>query len=139
MKAGYPLTVYDLSKERVEALTAVGAKAAGSIGEIGRTFRTVLTMMPDSPQVREVVLGAGGLAETLQPGSVVIDMSSIAPMASREAAALKAKGIDMPDAPVSGGKPKAIDGTLAFMVGGDRATFDEHLPLLRAMGASVTY
>ncbi len=140
MKAGYPLMVYDLSKERVEALTAIGAKAAGSIGEIGRTCRTVLTMVPDSPQVREVVLGAGGLAETLQPGSVVIDMSSIDPMASREVAtALKAKGIDMLDAPVSGGEPKAIDGTLAFMVGGDRAIFDEHLPLLRAMGASVTY
>lgn len=140
MKAGYPLMVYDLSKERVEALTAIGAKAAGGIGEIGRTCRTVLTMVPDSPQVREVVLGAGGLAETLQPGSVVIDMSSIDPMASREVATeLKAKGIDMLDAPVSGGEPKAIDGTLAFMVGGDRAIFDEHLPLLRAMGASVTY
>ncbi len=140
MKAGHRLMVYDINKERAEELTALGAGAAGSVGEIGASCQTVLTMVPDSPQVREVVLGEGGLSETLRPGSVVIDMSSIDPMASREvAAALKAKGVDMLDAPVSGGEPKAIDGTLAFMVGGDKEVFDRHLPLLRAMGASVTY
>ena len=140
MKAGHRLMVYDINKERVEELTVLGAKAAANIQEIGASCQTVLTMVPDSPQVREVVLGEGGLIETLRPGSVVIDMSSIDPMASREvAAALKAKGVDMLDAPVSGGEPKAIDGTLAFMVGGDKAVFDRYLPLLRAMGASVTY
>lgn len=140
MKAGHRLMVYDINKERAEELTVLGAKAAANIQEIGASCQTVLTMVPDSPQVREVVLGEGGLIETLRPGSVVIDMSSIDPMASREvAAALKAKGVDMLDAPVSGGEPKAIDGTLAFMVGGDKEVFDRHLPLLRAMGASVTY
>lgn len=140
LKAGYSLAVYDINEERVKELVALGAVAAESVAKIGSTCRTVLTMVPDSPQVREVVLGKGGLAETMAPGSVVIDMSSIDPMVSREVAAvLKDKGVDMLDAPVSGGEPKAIDGTLAFMVGGDPAVFDANLSLLQAMGASVTY
>jgi 2-hydroxy-3-oxopropionate reductase len=97
-------------------------------------------MLPNSPEVKEVALGANGLAAGMKHGSVLIDMSSINPMASKEIAAeLSKKGIKMLDAPVSGGEPKAIDGTLAIMVGGDRAVFDQFTELLSKMGSSVVY
>jgi 2-hydroxy-3-oxopropionate reductase len=95
-------------------------------------------MLPNSPHVKEVVLGKGGVIEAARPGSIVIDMSSIAPLVSREVAAkLAEKKIRMLDAPVSGGEPKAIDGTLSIMVGGNKTDFDEFFPLMKAMGASV--
>jgi 2-hydroxy-3-oxopropionate reductase len=96
-------------------------------------------MLPNSPQVKEVILGPGGVLETVKAGQIVVDMSSIAPAASREIGeALKAKGIAFLDAPVSGGEPKAADGTLAIMVGGDQKTFDTVKPVLEKMGSSVT-
>jgi 2-hydroxy-3-oxopropionate reductase len=102
----------------------------------------IITMLPNSPQVKEAILGAGGAADSviegIKPGSVVVDMSSIAPAASQEVgAALKAKGVDFLDAPVSGGEPKAIDGTLAIMAGGDKAVFEKVKPILEKMGSSV--
>ncbi|MBN0904041.1 2-hydroxy-3-oxopropionate reductase, partial [Pseudomonas aeruginosa] len=98
------------------------------------------TMLPNSPHVKEVALGENGIIEGAKPGTVVIDMSSIAPLASREISeALKAKGIDMLDAPVSGGEPKAIDGTLSVMVGGDKAIFDKYYDLMKAMAGSVVH
>ena len=137
LKAGYDLTVSDLNKAAVDEVVAAGAKAATN-AEIGETCDVVLTMVPNSPQVKAVMLGEDGVAAHMKPGSVFIDMSSINPVASKEIAAeLAKKGIEMLDAPVSGGEPKAIDGTLSFMVGGKREVFDKYKDLLGAMGASV--
>lgn len=131
------LLVSDRSKAPVDELVAAGAKAASN-QEIGESCDVVLTMLPNSPHVKEVMLGEGGVAGFMKPGSVFIDMSSINPVASKEiAAALAEKNIDMLDAPVSGGEPKAIDGTLSFMVGGKEDVFERMKPLLETMGASV--
>ena len=137
LKAGYDLTVSDLNKAAVDEVVAAGAKSATN-AEIGETCDVVLTMVPNSPQVKAVMLGEDGVAAHMKPGSVFIDMSSINPMASKEIAAeLAKKNIEMLDAPVSGGEPKAIDGTLSFMVGGKQEVFDKYKDLLGAMGASV--
>lgn len=137
LKAGYDLTVNDLHKENVEEVTACGAKTADN-ATIGKTCDLVLTMVPNSPQVKAVMLGENGVASYMQPGSVFVDMSSINPIASKEIAAeLGKKGIEMLDAPVSGGEPKAIDGTLSFMVGGKQEVFERCKPVLETMGASV--
>lgn len=139
LKAGYQLVVFDLKKEAVQELAGAGAKPTASVAEVARACGTIITMLPNSPHVKEVVLGKGGILENGAPGTLVIDMSSIAPAASREMyAALKTKGMRMIDAPVSGGEPKAIDGTIAIMAGGDAKDFEEALPLLKAMGASYT-
>ena len=137
LKAGYDLTVSDLNQAAVDEVVAAGAKAATN-AVIGETCDVVLTMVPNSPQVKAVMLGEDGVAAHMKPGSVFIDMSSINPVASKEIAAeLAKKGIEMLDAPVSGGEPKAIDGTLSFMVGGKQEVFDKYKDLLGAMGASV--
>ena len=137
LKAGYDLTVSDLNKAAVEEIVAAGAKSATN-AEIGESCDVVLTMVPNSPQVKAVMLGEDGVAAHMKPGSVFIDMSSINPVASKEIAAeLAKKNIEMLDAPVSGGEPKAIDGTLSFMVGGKQEVFDKYKDLLGAMGASV--
>ena len=137
LKAGYDLTVSDLNQASVDEIVAAGAKAATN-AEIGETCDVVLTMVPNSPQVKAVMLGEDGVAAHMKPGSVFIDMSSINPVASKEIAAELAKrGIEMLDAPVSGGEPKAIDGTLSFMVGGKQEVFDQYKDILGAMGASV--
>ena len=136
LKAGYDLTVSSFNRAADE-LVACGAKKAGN-AQIGESCDVVLTMLPNSPQVKEVMLGEDGVAVHMKPGSVFIDMSSINPVASKEiAAVLMAKGIEMLDAPVSGGEPKAIDGTLSFMVGGKQEVFDTYKPLLLAMGTSA--
>ena len=137
LKAGYDLTVSDLNQAAVDEVVAAGAKAATNAA-IGETCDVVLTMVPNSPQVKAVMLGEDGVAAHMKPGSVFIDMSSINPVASKEIAAeLAKKGIEMLDAPVSGGEPKAIDGTLSFMVGGKQEIFDQCKDILSAMGASV--
>lgn len=137
LKAGYDLTVSDLNQASVDEIVAAGAKAATN-AEIGETCDVVLTMVPNSPQVKAVMLGEDGVAAHMKPGSVFIDMSSINPVASKEIAAELAKrGIEMLDAPVSGGEPKAIDGTLSFMVGGKQEVFDQYKDILGAMGTSV--
>ncbi len=137
LKAGYDLSVSDLNKAAVDELVAAGAKAASN-EDIGKNCDVVLTMLPNSPQVKAVMLGEGGVANYMKSGSYYIDMSSISPIASKEIyAVLKEKGIEMLDAPVSGGEPKAIDGTLAFMVGGKKEVFDKFQPMLSAMGSSV--
>lgn len=138
LKGGYTdLLVSNRSRAAVDELVALGAKAATN-REIGQQCDIVLTMLPNSPQVKSVMLGEDGVASAMRPGSVFIDMSSIDPMASKEIyAVLQKKGIEMLDAPVSGGEPKAIDGTLSFMVGGRQEVFDACVPLLRTMGSSV--
>lgn len=138
LKAGYTdLLVSDLNQKAVDEVVACGAKQASN-QEIGETCDVVLTMLPNSPHVKAVMLGENGVASFMKEGQVFIDMSSINPMASKEVAAeLAKKGIEMLDAPVSGGEPKAIDGTLSFMVGGKQEVFDKYKPLLETMGASV--
>ena len=137
LKAGYELVVNDRNQASIDEVVAAGATYATQ-AEIGETCDVVLTMLPNSPQVKEVMLGDDGVAAHMKAGSTFIDMSSINPVASKEiAAVLEAKGIDMLDAPVSGGEPKAIDGTLSFMVGGKKEVFDQYKDILGAMGASV--
>jgi 2-hydroxy-3-oxopropionate reductase len=137
MKAGYQLVVLEKNKSAVE-LVAAGALAAATPKAVAELSDIVITMLPNSPQVKEVVLGTDGIIEGAKPGTVVIDMSSIAPLTSQEiASALSAKGIDMLDAPVSGGQPKAIEGTLSVMVGGKQDIFDKCYHVMKAMAASV--
>ena len=137
IKAGYKLTVYD-KFAKADDLAALGAACAASNKEAAAKADLVITMLPNSPHVKEAILGAGGVIEGIGAGKIVVDMSSIAPAASREVGdALKAKGVAFLDAPVSGGEPKAIDGTLAIMAGGDQKTFDAVKPVLEKMGSSV--
>ena len=137
LKAGYALMVNDLNREAVEDVVSCGAVAATN-QEIGESCDVVMTMLPNSPHVKAVMLGEDGVAAHMKSGQVFIDMSSINPVASKEIAAELAKrGVEMLDAPVSGGEPKAIDGTLSFMVGGKQEIFDQCKDLLGTMGASV--
>jgi 2-hydroxy-3-oxopropionate reductase len=138
IKAGYALAVYD-KYAPLDDLIALGAAGASSSREVAAQSGVIITMLPNSPQVKEAILGEGGVIEGIKPGAIVVDMSSIAPAASREvAAALKARGAAFLDAPVSGGEPKAVDGTLAIMAGGDPPTFEAVKPILSKMGSSVT-
>src|SRR6202142_387750 len=138
LKAGYQLVVFNRSKGAVNELVAAGASAAANSREVAKQAEIVITMLPNSPHVRDVVLGEAGIIEGAAKGSVVIDMSSIAPLVSREIAArLDKKGIEMLDAPVSGGEPKAIEGTLSVMVGGKKEIFDKCFPVMKAMAGSV--
>ena len=128
MKAGYEAVVYNRSKASVEELAAEGAQAAGSPAEVAENCQVIITMLPNSPQVREVCLGENGIASAAKEGTIVIDMSSIDPVQSKEIGAeLNKKGIDLMDAPVSGGEPKAIDGTISVMVGGVKNDADPEL------------
>jgi len=140
IKAGYDLVVCDLNTAAVDEVVAAGAASAPSAKAVAEIADVIITMLPNSPQVKAVVLGAGGVLEGAKPGSVVIDMSSIAPLASREVAAeLAKKEVAMLDAPVSGGEPKAIDGTLSVMVGGEKDVFDKYYDIMKAMAGSVVY
>lgn len=138
--AGHELVVLDRNADVVDEVVDGGATTLTTPAEIAAAVDMVITMVPDSPQVREVALGEGGLIEGAKEGLLYADMSSINPIVSQEVAqALGAKGVRMVDAPVSGGEPKAIDGTLAVMVGGAKDDFDEMKPVLDAMASSVTY
>ena len=138
VKAGYQLLVNDFNKASVEELKALGAETCASNKEIAEKADVVITMLPNSPHVKEVALGEGGLVEGAHEGLTLIDMSSIAPLASREIAEkLAEKGVEMLDAPVSGGEPKAIDGTISVMVGGKQELFDKYYDVLKAMAGSV--
>ena len=138
LKAGHKLVVYDIVDAPVKELVQAGAKAGESPKDVASQNEIIITMLPNSPHVKQAVLGMNGVIEGAKPGSVLVDMSSIAPLVSREvAAALASKGIEMLDAPVSGGEPKAIDGTLAIMVGGKEAIFEKLKDVLLKMGASA--
>jgi 2-hydroxy-3-oxopropionate reductase len=139
LKAGHDVVVYDIVPTLVEAALANGARSAKSSREVAELSELTITMLPDGPQVEDAVLGTDGVLDGAQPGSLVIDMSSINPLVSRQlAAACAAKDVDFLDAPVSGGEPKAIDGTLAIMAGGKPEVFERALPVLKLMGTSVT-
>ncbi|MGA2085028.1 MAG: 2-hydroxy-3-oxopropionate reductase [Terracidiphilus sp.] len=138
LKAGHQLVVYDIVDVPVRELVEAGAAAGESPRDVASQCELIITMLPNSPHVKEAVLGKNGVIEGAKPGSVLVDMSSIAPLASREVAAeLAGKGIEMLDAPVSGGEPKAIDGTLAIMVGGKEAVFERVKDVLLKMGTSA--
>lgn len=139
MKAGHEVVAYDIVPALLDAAVAEGAARAASCSEASAQAEIVITMLPDGPEVEQAILGPGGVLEGAAPGTIVVDMSSISPMVSQKAgAACAAKGVEFLDAPVSGGEPKAIDGTLAIMVGGKKKIFDRVLPVLQKMGASVT-
>ena len=138
LKAGYELVVLDIDKKSVDEIVALGAKSADTPREVAQQVPLVITMLPNSPHVKEVVLGKNGVIEAARKGLIVIDMSSIAPLAAKDIGAqLAAVGVEMLDAPVSGGQPKAIDGTLSVMVGGRKEVFDKCYEVLKAMAASV--
>ncbi len=138
MKAGYKTVVFDVVPAAVQEMVAEGAEAVSSPAEVASKVKRMITMLPDSPQVKQVVTGPKGILEGASAGSIIIDMSSIAPLAAKEVHdAAKAKGVRMIDAPVSGGQPGAINATLSIMVGGDKADFDESLDLLKVLGKSV--
>jgi 2-hydroxy-3-oxopropionate reductase len=138
LKAGHTLVVYDIVEAPVKELVEAGATAGSSPKDVASRNDLIITMLPNSPHVKKAVLGEGGVIEGAKPGSVLVDMSSIAPLASREVAAeLAKKGMEMLDAPVSGGEPKAVDGTLAIMVGGKEAVFEKVKDVLLKMGASA--
>lgn len=137
LKAGHELWVNNRTESKAKELEAYGAKAVPK-EELARNCDLILTMLPNGSEVKEVVLGENGIAQFMRPGTVLIDMSSINPMTSKEIAEeLAKKDIEMLDAPVSGGEPKAIDGTLSFMVGGKEQVFQQYKPVLLVMGASA--
>lgn len=138
LKAGYQLRVYNRSHAAFEELRNAGAEIGSSPSDVAASSDVIITMLPNSPQVKEVILGKNGIVEGAKAGLLVIDMSSIAPLVTREISAELAKrDIRMLDAPVSGGEPKAIDGTLSIMVGGAQADFDRMLPVFKCMGSSA--
>lgn len=139
LKAGYELLVLDRNQASVAEVVAAGARAA-DYAAIANECEVVITMLPNSPQVKEVMCGEEGLGALMHAGQVFIDMSSINPTASQEISAeLAKKGVKMLDAPVSGGEPKAIDGTLSIMVGGDEDVFEQMKEMLLVMGGSAVY
>jgi len=139
LKAGHSVVVFDVAPAPVADVVAAGGTAAKSSKEAASQADVIITMLPDGPEVEAAVLGPGGILEGAAKGSTVVDMSSISPVvAQKVGVACAAKGVEFLDAPVSGGEPKAIEGTLAIMVGGDADTFAKIEPILKNMGASVT-
>jgi len=138
LKAGYQLTVYDIRPEPVKEVVAAGAAQGRCSEDVAEKSEVVITMLPNSPDVKQAVLGEHGVLDGAKPGTILIDMSSIAPLIAREVGEKAAqKGVEMLDAPVSGGEPKAIDGTLSIMVGGKKEIFDQVEDILKVMGASA--
>lgn len=138
MKKGHTLVVSGHNKAVAVEFAKDGATVFDTPKEIAANSDIIITMLPNSPQVEEVVLGKDGVIEGAKKGSCVIDMSSIAPLSSRKIASeLEKVGVDMLDAPVSGGEPKAIDGTISVMVGGKQEVFDKYKDVIGCMAASV--
>jgi 3-hydroxyisobutyrate dehydrogenase-like beta-hydroxyacid dehydrogenase len=140
VKAGYELSVYTRTHEKAERFAAEheGARAAASPAEAAEGAAAFITIVPDAPQVEEVLFGAGGALERLDEAALVIDMSTVAPTAAR-AIAERVAPRDFVEAPVSGSKPKAEDGTLTIMAGGERAGFERALALFEAMGERIVH
>jgi 2-hydroxy-3-oxopropionate reductase len=138
LKAGHKLVVYDVVRASVDDVVANGAARGESCSDVAAKSAIVITMLPDGPDVETAVLGPRGVLEGARKGCIVVDMSSINPqVAQKVGAASAAKGVEFLDAPVSGGEPKAIDGTLAIMVGGDAKVFETVKPVLEKLGSSV--
>jgi 2-hydroxy-3-oxopropionate reductase len=142
VKAGFELVVHNRSRGAVEELVgeSEAVAAAGSPREVAARAKTVITMLPDSPDVRDVVFGEDGLLGAMGEGSLLVDMSTIAPATAVEVhAALAERGAGALDAPVSGGDKGAIAGTLSIMVGGSAADFERARPLFEAMGKTIVH
>lgn len=138
IKANYELIVMDKNSAVTKELGSLGATIAASPADVAKDVEVIITMLPNSPHVKEVVFGKNGIAEGGKPGLTIIDMSSISPIVSRELAMeLEKLGMNMLDAPVSGGEPKAIEGTLSVMVGGKSEIFTRYYDLMKSMAASV--
>ena len=139
LKAGYQVTVHNRDVSKAEQLLDRGAKVAGSPAEVARVSDIAITMLPDTPDVEKVMLGENGVIEGAHEGLIVIDMSTISPEATKNIASkLKEKGVEMLDAPVSGGEKGAIEGTLTIMVGGKAEVFEKCIPVFQAMGKKIT-
>jgi len=137
IRAGHKLVVYD-KYAKFDDILALGAEGAASCKELASRSEIIITMLPSPPHVKEAILGVNGVIEGIKKGAVVIDMSSGSPALSGElCAALEGKKAAFLDAPVSGGEPQAIDGSLAIMAGGDKAVFDKMKPILEKMGSPV--
>lgn len=140
LRAGHEVTVHNRSRPPVEELVAQGAADGGSPRGVAERSEVVITMLPDTPDVEQVTFGPQGLVEGLRPGSVLVDMSTISPVATRSMAArLQERGVAMLDAPVSGGQRGAEEGTLSIMVGGDPQTFERVRPILEVLGKNVVH
>jgi len=139
IKAGHSLVVHSRSRGPVDEIVKAGAKAAASPKDVAGQCDVLITMLPNSPEVEQVALGPNGIIEGARRGQIFLDMSTISPIVSQKIGkALEAKGVAMLDAPVSGGEKGAIDGALSIMVGGDKAVFDQALPIFQAMGKTIT-
>jgi len=140
IKAGFPLTVWNRTASKMKELIEMGAKGASSPKEVAEKSNVIITMLTDSPDVEEVILGPSGVIEGVKRGSIVIDMSTISPKVARKIASKLAEvGVEMLDAPVTGGEIGAINATLSIMVGGNYETFQKCLPIFQALGKRVTY
>jgi 2-hydroxy-3-oxopropionate reductase len=140
VKAGYRVVVFSRSEASMAPLVAEGALKADSARQVAEKSEVLITMLPDGPDVRAVVLGAGGVLEGAAKGLIVVDMSSISPIVSQEiAAACEDKGVEFLDAPVSGGEHGAIAGTLAIMAGGKAEALENVRPILQTMGSAITH
>jgi 3-hydroxyisobutyrate dehydrogenase len=140
VRAGYALTVYNRTRETAEAMASELVSIADSPSQVGERSDVLITIVTDSAAVEEVIGGPDGVIQGIQPGSVVVDMSTISPAVERTLdEALKSRSATLVDAPVSGGDVGAIKGTLAIMAGGTREAFDRVLPLFEAMGKTITY
>src|ERR1051326_4438597 len=139
-KAGHSLVAYDIVPALTDQVAGDRVERGNSCSDVAARTDLIITMLPDGPEVEQAILGSAGVLEGAKRGSTVVDMSSISPLVSQKvASALSARGVDFLDAPVSGGEPKAIDGTLAIMVGGSKDIFDKVAPVLQLMGSSVTH
>jgi 3-hydroxyisobutyrate dehydrogenase len=140
VRKGFAVVAHDVVPAALDAAVRLGAARAGSPAEVAKQAEVVVTMLPSSPHVEAVYLGPGGVLEGIAPGRLCIDMSTIEPGVSRRVAeALRGKGARFLDAPVSGGVPRAEDGTLAIMVGGEPGDVEEARPVLGAMGSTIIH
>jgi len=140
IEAGFRLTVWNRTRERTSVLAEAGADVAGSPAELASKSSIIFICVSDTPDVEAVVLGPDGIVHGARRGSLVVDMSTISPRATRDMAARLAEvGVTMLDAPVSGGSEGAAQGTLSIMVGGDAGDLERAMPALRAMGRTITH
>lgn len=140
LKAGYPLTVYNRTMEKAKELEKSGANIASSPAELAKEASIIITIVSDTQAVEEVIVGHNGVLRNCKPETVIIDMSTISPTTTRCLhVVLKNKRIHLLDAPVTGGKKGAIEGTLTIMVGGDRDIFEENKEIFQAMGKKIFY
>ena len=140
LRAGYPLVVHSRSQGPVQDLVSAGARGAGSPKDVSSQVDVLITMLPNSPDVELVALGKGGIIEGARPGLLFLDMSTISPLVSQKVGeALRAKGVRMLDAPVSGGEKGAVDAALSIMVGGEKSDFDAALPVFQTLGKTITH